>query len=87
MLSGAQVGSISATANPITWLAAPLFIGENTMRNSGAIQDHNGSFPTENPQGNQQQINATTSTAIAALAPQSGGLFINVSAGSKAQLP
>ena len=87
MLSGAQVGSISATANPVTWLAAPLFIGENTMRNSGAIQDDSSGFPNAIPQPNQQPINATANTAIAALAPQSGGLFIDISAGTKVQSP
>jgi hypothetical protein len=87
MLSGAQVGSISATANPVTWLAAPLFIGENTMRNSGAIQDDSSGFPNAIPQPNQQPIYATANTAIAALAPQSGGLFIDISAGTKVQSP
>jgi len=87
MLSGAQVGSISATANPVTWMAAPLFIDDNAMRSSGAIQDNSGGFPNTNPQPNQQPINATAKTAIAALAPQSDGLFIDISAGSKVQLP
>ena len=87
MLSGEQVGRISATTNSITWMTAPLFIDNNTMANSGAVPDDKGSFPNTNPQPNQQPINATANTAIAALAPQSGGLFIHISSGSKAQLP
>jgi hypothetical protein len=87
MLSGAHAGSISTNANPVTWLAAPLFIGENTMRNSGAIQDDSSGFPNAIPQPNQQPIIASANTAIADLAPQSGGLFIHISSGSKAQLP
>jgi len=87
ILSGAQISNISATTNPVTWMAAPLFIDDNTMSNSAAIQDDNGGSPNALPRPNQQPINATTSTAIAALAPQSRGLFINVSAGSKAQSP
>jgi hypothetical protein len=87
MLSGAQVGNISATAEPVTWMNAPLFIDDNMMSNSAAIQNDNGGFPKANPQQNQQQINATAKTAIAALAPQSDGLFADISAGSKAQSP
>jgi len=87
MLSGAQVGSIAANSNPVTWMTAPLFIDDNAMRSSDAIQDDNGGYPNAVPQPNQQPINATANTAIAALAPQSGGLFIDISAGSKAQPP
>jgi hypothetical protein len=87
MLSGAQIGSISATAEPVTWMTAPLFIDDNTMSNSGASQHDNGGFPNANPQPNQQPISANANTATATLAPQSGGLFIHISAGSKAQLP
>jgi soluble lytic murein transglycosylase-like protein len=87
MFSGSQVGSISAAANPVTWMSAPLFLDDNAMSNSGAVQDDNGGSPNAHPRPNQQPINATTSTAIAALAPQSSGLFINVSAGSMAQSP
>jgi hypothetical protein len=87
MLSGEQVGSISATTNPVTWMTAPLFIDDNTTNNSGAIQDDNGGSRNVHPRPNQQPINAITSTDIAALAPQSGGLFIHISAGLKAQLP
>jgi hypothetical protein len=87
MLSGEQVGSISATTNPVTWMTAPLFIDDNATNNSGAIQDDNGGFPNANPQQNQQPINATANTAIATLAPQSSDLFIHISAGSKAQSP
>lgn len=87
LLPGAQVSSISATANPVTWMTAPLFIDDNTMSNSGAVQDDNGGFPNANSKPNQQLNNAISSTAIAALAPQSGGLFIDISAGSKAQSP
>jgi hypothetical protein len=85
MLSGAQLASISATANPITWMTAPLFIDDNAMSNSGAIQVDDGGFPSASPQPNQQPFNAAANTAIAALAPLSGGLFIHISAGSKAQ--
>ncbi len=87
MLSGAQVGSISATAEPVTWMTAPLFIDDNTMSNSGASQHDNGGFPNANPQPNQQPISANANTATAAFASQLGGLFIHISAGSKAQLP
>jgi hypothetical protein len=87
MLSGAQVGSIAANANPVTWMTAPLFIDDNAMRSSGAIQDDNGGYPNANSQPNQQPINTTSNTAIAALAPPSGGLFIPISAGSKTQSP
>jgi len=87
MLSGAQIGSISATANPVTWMTAPLFINDNAMSNSSAIGDDNGSFPNANRQPNQQQINIAANTAIAAVTPQSGGLFIRISMGSKAQSP
>jgi hypothetical protein len=87
ILSGAQIGSISATANPVTWMTAPLFIDDKMSSNSGAVQDDSGGFPNANPQLKQQPINATANTAIAALAPQSGGLFIYISAGLKAQLP
>jgi hypothetical protein len=87
MLSGAQVGSISASANPVTWMAAPLFIDDNAMRSSGAVQDDNDGFPNANSKPNQQPNNAIAKTAIAALSPQSNGLFIDISAGSKAQLP
>jgi hypothetical protein len=87
MLSGAQIGNVSATTKPVSWMTAPLFIDDNAMSISGAVQDDNNGFPKANPQQNQQQISATAKTAIPALAPQSGGLFIHISAGSKAQLP
>jgi hypothetical protein len=87
ILSGAQISNISATTNPVTWMAAPLFIDDNTMSNSAVIQDDNGGFPNANPQPNQQPISANANTATAAFAPQSGGLFIHISAGSKSQLP
>jgi hypothetical protein len=87
MFSGSQVGSISAAANPVTWMSAPLFLDDNAMSNSGAVQDDNGGFPSGNPQPKQQQNDATAKTAMAALAPQSRGLFINISSGSKAQSP
>jgi len=87
MLSGAQIDSISATTNPVTWMTAPLFIDDEIMSNSGAVQHDDGGFPNADPQQNQQQINATAKTAIAALSPQSGGLFINLSAASKARSP
>jgi hypothetical protein len=87
MLSDAQVGSISATANPVTWMTAPLFVDDNATSNSDAVQVDDGDFPNGNPQSNEQPINATSNTAIAALAPQPGGLFIHISAGSKAQSP
>jgi hypothetical protein len=87
MLSGAQVGSISTAANSVTWMSAPLFIDDNAMSNSGAIQYDNGGFPNAHPRQNQQQMSATAKTAIAALAPQSGGLFIDISAGTKVQSP
>ena len=87
MLSGARVGSISATANPVTWITAPLFIDDKMSSNSGAVQDDSGGFPNANPQLNQQPMNATSKTAIAALTPQSGRLFIDISAGSKVQSP
>jgi len=87
MLSGAQVGGISATANPVAWMTAPLFIDDNAMRNSGAVQDDNDGFLNANSKPNQQQNNVTSNTAIAALAPPSGGLFIPISAGSKTQSP
>jgi hypothetical protein len=50
MLSGAQVGRISTTTKPVTWMTAPLFIDDNAMRNSGAIQGDNDGFPNANPQ-------------------------------------
>jgi hypothetical protein len=87
MLSGAQIGGISAAANPVSWTTSPLFIDVNTMRNSDANQYDNGGFLNANPQPNQQPISATAKTAIAALSPQSGDLFIHVAAGSKAQSP
>jgi hypothetical protein len=87
MLSGAQIGNVSATTKPVTWITAPLFIDDNTMSNSAAIQDDNGGSPNAHPRPNQQPINATAKTAIAALTPASGGLFFDVSAGSKAQSP
>jgi hypothetical protein len=68
-------------------MTAPLFIDDNTMSNSGAVHDDNDGFPNANPQPNRQPINATAKTAIAALAPQSGGLFMDISVGSKAQSP
>jgi hypothetical protein len=87
MLSGAQIDSISASTNPVTWMTAPLFIDDNTMSNSGAVQDDSDGFPNTNSKPNQQPNNAISKTAIAALTPQSGGLFIDISAGSKAQSP
>jgi len=87
MLSGAQIGSISATTNPVTWMTAPLFIDNKMSSNSGAVQDDSGGFPNANPQLNQQPMNTTSKTATAALTPQSGGLFIDISAGTKAQSP
>jgi hypothetical protein len=87
MLSGAQIGNVSATTKPVTWMTAPLFIDDNATSNSGAIQVDDGGFPNANPQQNHQQINATEQTGIAALAPQSGSLFIHISAESKAQSP
>jgi hypothetical protein len=83
MLSGAQIGNVSATTNTVTWMTSPLFINKNGMSNSGAIQGDNDGFPSADSQPNRQPINATSKTAIAALAPQSGGLFIDISAGSK----
>ncbi len=87
MLSGAQLARISATTNPVTWMTSPLFTDDNAMSISGAVQDDNGGFPNANPQQNQQQISTAPKTGIAALAPLSGGLFIHISAGSKAQSP
>jgi hypothetical protein len=87
MLSGVQVASISATTNPVTWMTSPLFTDDNAMSNSGAVHDDNDGFPNANPQPNQQPINAMANTAIAELAPPSGGLFIHISAASKAQSP
>ena len=87
MLSGARVGSISATAISVTWTTAPLFIDANAMSNSGTVQDHRGSFPNANTQQTQQQPGAVAYTDMAALAPQSDGLFVSMRAGSKAQLP
>jgi hypothetical protein len=87
MLSGAQIGNVSATTKPVTWMTAPLFIDDNATSNSGAIQVDDGGFQNANLQQNHQQINATEQTGIAALAPQSGSLFIHISAESKAQSP
>ncbi len=87
MLSAAQIDSIPASTNPVTWMTSPLFIDDEITSNSGAVQHDNGGFPNADPQQNQQQINATAKTAIAALVPQSGGLFLNLSAASKAQSP
>jgi hypothetical protein len=87
MLSGAQVASISATANPVTWMTAPLFIDDKMMDNSIALHHDDGGFTNAIPQPNQQQIGATAKTDIAALATQSDGLFIDISAGSKARSP
>jgi hypothetical protein len=87
MLFGAQVGSISATANPVTWTKSPLFIDDDTTRNSDANQHDNVGFPNANPQPKQQPVTATVKTTIAAMAPQSDGLFIDISAGSKALSP
>jgi hypothetical protein len=87
MVSGAQVGSISATANPVTWMTAPLFIDDKMTDNSIALHHVDGGFPTANPQPNHQQISTTANTDIAALAPQSDGLFIDISGGPKARSP
>jgi hypothetical protein len=87
MLSGAQFGSISATANPVTWMTAPLFIDNTMMGNSVAVDRGDGGFPNSKRQPTQQQLSATAKTDIAALAPQSDGLFIDISAGSKARSP
>jgi len=87
MLSGVQVASISATANPVTWITATLFTDDMMSGNSGAVQDDNGGFQNANSQRTLQQISATLKTAIAAITPQSGGLFIDISAGTKAQSP
>jgi hypothetical protein len=62
-----------------------LFIDDNAMSNSAAIEDDNGGFSNAHPQPNQQPINATANTALADLASQSSGLFIRLSADSKAQ--
>jgi hypothetical protein len=83
----AQIDSISTTKNSVTWMTAPLFIDDNATSNSGAVQVDQGDFPSANSQPNQQPINATAKTAISALTPASGGLFFDVSAGSKAQSP
>jgi hypothetical protein len=87
MLSGAQVGSISASANPVTWMTAPLFIDDKMTGNSVADHHDDGGFPNANPQPNRQQTSATVKIDIAALAPRSDGLFIHISAGSKARSP
>jgi hypothetical protein len=87
MVSGAQVGSISATANPVTWMTAPLFTDDKITSHSVAVHHDDGGFPNANPQPNHQQISTTANTDIAALAPQSDGLFIDISAGSKAGSP
>jgi hypothetical protein len=87
MLSGARIGSISATANPVTGMTAPLFIDDKMTDNSIALHHDDGGFPTVNPQPNQQLVSATANTDIAALAPRSDGLFIDISAGSKARSP
>ncbi len=87
MLSGAQIGSISATVNPVTWMTAPLFIDDKMTGNSVSVHHDDDGFPNANPQPNQEPINATSNTAIAALPPPSGGLFISISAGSKTQSP
>jgi hypothetical protein len=68
-------------------MTAPLFINDNATTNYGAVQDDNGGLPNANSKPNQQPNNATAKTAIAALSPQSGGLFIHISSGSKAQSP
>ena len=86
MLSSAQIGSISATANTVAWITAPLFIDDNAMSNSVFVQDDKGSFPDANSPPRPQKFDAAK-TAIAELASQSSGLFIRISAGSKAQLP
>jgi hypothetical protein len=86
-LSGAQIGRMSATANPVTWMTAPLFIDDKMTDNSIALHRDDGGFPNGDPQPNQQQIGAIAKTDIAALAPQSDGLFIDISAGSKVQSP
>jgi hypothetical protein len=87
MLSGAQVASISATANPVIWMTAPLFIDDKITGHSVAVHHDDGGFTNANPQPNQQQLSATAKTDIAALAPQSDGLFIDISARSKAGSP
>jgi hypothetical protein len=87
MLSGAQVASISATANPVTWMTAPLFIDDKMTGDSVALHHDDGGFSNANPQPNQHQIRATAKTDIAAFAPRSDGLFIDISAGSKARSP
>jgi len=83
MVSGTQIGSLSASMKPVTWMTSPLFINDNAMSNSGATQSGNDGYPDAILQPNQQPINATANSPIAALAPQSGGLFIPVSAGLK----
>jgi hypothetical protein len=87
MLSGVQIGSISATANPVTWMTAPLFIDDKMTDNSIALHHDDGSFPTANPQPSHQQISTAANTDIAALAPQPDGLFIDISARPKAGSP
>jgi hypothetical protein len=87
MLSGVQVARISVITNPVTWMTAPLFINDNAMSNSVTVQDHRDSFPNANTQQTQQQPGAVAYTDMAALAPQSDGLFVSMRAGSKAQLP
>jgi hypothetical protein len=87
MLSGVQIGSISATANPVTWMTAPLFIDDKMTGHFVAVDRDDGSFPNANPQPNRQQTSATVKIDIAALAPRSDGLFIDISAGSKARSP
>jgi len=87
MLSGEQVGSISATTNTVIWMTAPLFTDDKMTSNSGAFQDDNGGFPNANRQPSQRRLSVTANTAMAVLAPQSDGLFIDISAGSKTQLP
>jgi hypothetical protein len=87
MLSGAQVGSISATAKPVTKMTAPLFVDDKITGQFVAVHNDDGGFPNADPQPSQQQISATAKADIAALAPRSDGLFIDISAGSKARSP
>jgi hypothetical protein len=87
MLSVVQIGSISATANPVTWMTAPLFIDDKMTSYSVALHHDDDGFQNAKRQPNQQQISATANTDIAELAPRSDGLFISITPASQARSP
>jgi hypothetical protein len=87
LLSGARDHDTFETANYSDWMTASLFIGDRTMSHSATISQNMGGFSNAHTHASQRLLAPNEHATIAALAPQSDGLFISTPSGPIDQRP